>query len=120
MTLVEALAGIGLLGTLLVAILVAESRANRQAWAADRQMEACRAADELLHGWWAERKPPPAAGRGDVPGRDGWQWRTHTRPNPAAEQIGAQVVVLEVLRRGEAEPAVTLELLAGREGPDGP
>ena len=47
-TLVEAVVGTALLGSLLVGILLADSRQRRQTWRGERRIKACAIADELL------------------------------------------------------------------------
>lgn len=99
MTLVEVIAGLVLLTTVLAAVGVARGRFLRQ-WAdADRQLQATRAADELLAGWLAG--PPdrvPVGSGGPLPGADGFRWSAGRIRDAAAERLGSQVVRLEVTR----------------------
>jgi len=127
-TLIEAVVGTAILGTLLVGILTADSRQRRQTWRAERRIEACAIADELLEGWWPKRDKLPRASTGRVDGHKGWTWRTRTVSNRDAERMGAEVVVLEVFGPqlpGAAnspaaaalsrEPSVSVELLMPAE-----
>jgi len=96
MTLIEAVVGTALLGSLLVGILMADSRQRRQTWCAERRIEACTIADGLLEQWWPKRDEMPRSGGGPVDGHDRWTWRTRTVISRDAERIGGQVVVLEI------------------------
>jgi len=97
LTLVEALAGTALLGTVLAAVLLADARLTRQELLARHRLEAQDAANSLLAAWWADRDTFPCAADGDVPNHDGWRWRTAVIPNAAAEELGADVVRLEIV-----------------------
>ena len=95
-TLVEAVAGTALLGSLLVSILIGASRLQAQAARAERRIEACRVADGLLKGWWAKRDEFPREARGTVPGHNGWRWRTRGSENESARALGGEIVALEI------------------------
>lgn len=112
MTLVEAVAGTAILGSLLVSILIGASRFQVQAGRAERRLEACGVADGLLEAWWANIGGFPRTGRGSVAGRDGWSWRTTLVENAGARALGGEVVALEVFGPGGRtdEPAVRVEL----------
>jgi type II secretory pathway pseudopilin PulG len=98
-TLVEALAGLVILGTLLVAVLVANSRLHRQRGRTAQRLEAVRVADRLLDGWWQKRDEFPRRDEGavaaDRSGRS-WSWRTSVVENEDADALGCEVVALEV------------------------
>ncbi len=66
MTLIEAVVGTALLGSLLVGILTADSRQRRQTWRAERRIEACSIADEWLETWWPKRDRMPRSGGGPI------------------------------------------------------
>ncbi|MBE3070513.1 MAG: type II secretion system protein [Planctomycetes bacterium] len=112
-TLVEAVAGTAILGSLLVSILIGASRFQAQAGRAERRLEACRAADGLLETWWAKREEFPRSAQGAVPGRDGWSWRTRVVESEEARALGGEVVALEVFgpAGGAGEAAVRVELV---------
>jgi len=117
MTLIEALLGTALLGTLLVAILMAQSRLHRQSVRADSRLEACRVADKVLEGWWPKRATLSRSGTGAIEGQKNWTWRTRPRDDEAAKAMNMQVVVLEILAANSPElgPAVSLEILLPNE-----
>ena len=112
MTLVEVLVGLAIMGSLVVALLVATSRLKAQDACAEYRLEACRVADGLLSGWWARKEEFPRTGSGIVEGGS-WSWRTRLVPNRAAKEIGAQVVALEVFpgRSDGGDPVVRVEVV---------
>src|SRR3954469_13058968 len=83
LTLVEVVAGLALLATLLVAVLGTKARVTRQ-WAhANRRLEAIAAADKLLAAWWATPATFPRKSSGNVAGDAGLSWRTTPVGNEA-------------------------------------
>jgi hypothetical protein len=77
-TLVEVVAGTALLGTLLVAVLIADSKFERQSRRTKLHNEACVIANELLDSWWTDRKSFPRNDSGTVPHKHRWRWETKT------------------------------------------
>jgi hypothetical protein len=114
-TLVEAVLGMALLGTLLVTMLVAGSRMTAQRGRVERRLEACQAADALLESWWTNRSALPRSASGDLPGRPGWTWRTTPVPSDGAKALEAEVLAVEVFAPGaggpDREPAARVEIL---------
>ncbi|MDB5290918.1 MAG: hypothetical protein JWL69_2159 [Phycisphaerales bacterium] len=108
MTLVEVLAALVLLGTILTSLTIARGRFLRQWAVADRRLRATRAVDAMLSQWIAGSPDAvPAPGRGlleDVPNT---MWRTRRIQSAAARGLGAVIVRLEVWETGAglAEPA---------------
>lgn len=96
MTLIELVAGLALVGSLLVAVLVARGRAAAQWKRAERRAAAVRVADRLLCHWWRDVAALPAPATGDVEDAPGFTWRTTVIPREAVERLGARVVRLEV------------------------
>lgn len=125
LTLVEAVAGIAVLGALLTGVLVAASRLRVQDARAARRIEACAIADELLAGWWAKPERLPRSGEGPVRGRKGWRWRTRIVENERAWAIPAEVVLVEILpplpsdlAASPVEPAARVEIVLPAPGRD--
>src|SRR5580698_4819347 len=108
MTLIEVLAGLVVLGTLLASVAVARSRYMHQAALADQRAAAVIAADRLLNNWWGQSDPLPRSASGQIDDRLSWQ--THVLVNPTARQMGADIVRLEMFR-GSSEPLVTVDVL---------
>jgi type II secretory pathway pseudopilin PulG len=97
MTLIEVVGGLALLGTLLVAVLLAKAKYTRQAATADRKLQAVAAADELLTAWRQDSNALPRDGSGPAPGDRQFSWRTRTLANAEVASLGGQTVRLEVL-----------------------
>lgn len=97
MTLIEVVASLALLASLLVGLLLAKARYTRQSALADRRIEAVRAVDRLLAAWWAEPARFPRRGTGPIDGAADLSWRTSLVANPTLNELGAQVVRLEVI-----------------------
>ena len=121
MTLVEVVASLALLASLLVGLLLAKARYTRQSALADRRLEAVRAADRLLSEWWADpaRFPRRGAGRVDVVSNLAWQ--TSLVANPTLGELGAQVVRLQIIddRPGgltQGGVLATVEIVLGEPG----
>lgn len=112
-TLVEALAGMVILGTLLTTIVVANAKLISQASRAKLRVEACEIADGLLEKWWAKKDDFPRNGSGDVPNREGWRWRTRSLENESAETLNAEIIALEVFSPDwqDVLPTVRIEIL---------
>jgi hypothetical protein len=110
-TLVEALAGSLLLGTLLVSILVAKGQLMVQARRADDCLAACQVMDELVESWWPTLSDMPRQGSGEVDGHAGWKWQTRLVACEEADVLSAEVVAIEVTPPGRAAPAARLEIL---------
>ena len=92
MTLIEAVVGTALLGTVLVAVLMANSRLTAQ--------------DGVS---------------GPVGGHGGWTWRTRVVESASAEKIDAEVVALEIFAPPDRSrlPLARVEILLHKDGKDG-
>ena len=108
MTLLEVVAGLALLASLLGALVMARARYARQAAAADRRVEAVAAADALLAGWHQDPRslPRESSGSGAVAGDRRLAWRLRPVANAGVEELGGRVVRLEVLDERVAPPPV--------------
>ncbi len=97
LTLIEVIAGLALMGSLVVSLLWARSRFDRGWSDADRRLRAVAAADVLLTAWSerpAEEFPRTAAGT--VTDGPTLRWQTHLLANQAVAQLGGKVVRLEI------------------------
>ena len=113
-TLIELLAGLVILGTLLVSIAAARGRFSRQWAEADRRLSAVRAADKMLAEWMAGAEQNiPIQSQGELAGVPNCSWRTREIRSPAAEELRARVVRLEVFDRTSRsrEPLFYVEFL---------
>src|SRR3954453_12241352 len=77
MTLVEVVGALGLLATLLVALLLARVRYTHQAALAERRLQAVAAAEALLATWHQDPRSLPRAGGGMLAGEGQRSWRAH-------------------------------------------
>ncbi len=114
-TLVEVLAGLALLGTLMATAMLVKARYTRQMAMSNRRLEAVAATDAMLQAWWA-KKTLPHTGSGDVPGDLGLTWRTTTHNQVAKTNhpVELETTRLEILDRRNPHadgPILTLELL---------
>jgi prepilin-type N-terminal cleavage/methylation domain-containing protein len=106
LTLIEVIAALVILGTLLVGIVLSRSRHSRQIALAERKMQAVRAADGLLTRWWSSPEGIPLGNSGQVESDPSLRWRTEVRPDPTLEKLDVRVVRLEILETrstGQAE-----------------
>src|SRR3954463_11233756 len=91
-TLVEVLAGLILMGTVLASVLIARGRFVRQWAQAEQRLAATRAADAMMSRWMSG--PPqavPVPAQGPVDGLAGYVWRTRSLVSREADAIGADV-----------------------------
>ncbi len=121
-TLVEAVVGAALMGTLLTAVVLANARFTVQARSAEVRLEACRIADELLGNWFADENVFPKNTGGEIAAHPGWRWQTARSENKSATELDAEVVSLKVFAPGSenGQPAVEVELLLPRESDETP
>lgn len=97
LTLIEVVASIAILGTILVGALFAAARHTRQLAHAQRCRLAVRAADELIATWWSAPAGVPVNESGAVPDDAAFTWRTTLIKNDGVAQLGARVVRIEIL-----------------------
>ena len=97
LTLVEVVAGLALLSTLLVAVLTTKARVTRQWSHAQRKLEAVAAADRLIAQWWPRRDEFPRQSSGRVTADSGLLWRTTPLSNPPLNALRSSVIRLEIL-----------------------
>ncbi len=114
-TLIEAVAGIAILGTLLVSVLIADARLRRQSRSSRLRAEACAIADVFLRANWDRREELLIEAEGGIPGKRGWRWRASPADIPGAEDVHARGFGLEIIPPDRTDPAVRLELLVGRQ-----
>src|SRR2546425_2554060 len=92
-TLIEALAGLVILGTLLVSITIARGRFMRQRALAEQKIAASAAVDRLVAKWMAGGGAAiPISGQGSLDGVVNHTWRTHVIHDHSAAEMGASIV----------------------------
>src|SRR5437016_4406954 len=108
MTLIEIVAGLVILGTILASLAIARGRFARQ-WAdADRRLAAARSLDALI-AQWMDASPPqvPLNRQGTLGDNTKLIWRTRVLRDPSAARLGAAVVRVEVFQRGMEERSLS-------------
>lgn len=112
-TLIEVLAGLVILSTLLVSVAIARGRFLRQ-WAdADHRLAAVHETDKLLETWLSG--PPqsvPISAQGMTDGPSPHPWRTQIAPSANAQSVGAIIVRLQLFDHSANEaPLVQVDFL---------
>ena len=95
MTLIEVMAALAILGSLLVGILLAKNRLSQQSALASRRLDAVAAADGLLTSWRHSEEGIPREASGEVPGYNGFAWETKMREDRTAEFASVRFKVLD-------------------------
>lgn len=105
LTLIEVLASLAILGSLLVIIVQSRSSHVRQWHQAQLKSEAVHAADRLLRSWWSNPAALPSNDTGTWEER--WRWRTSIVATPALKDaaLEAQLVRLEISEDGRPAAA---------------
>jgi prepilin-type N-terminal cleavage/methylation domain-containing protein len=113
LTLIEVVAGLALMATILVVTLTLKSRFAHQRAAADLKRRATSAADSLLTTWWTDPAQWPVTAAGRVPNDSELSWQTRLVPNPPVDALGARVARLEIESAGG--PVLAVDLVRPRE-----
>jgi prepilin-type N-terminal cleavage/methylation domain-containing protein len=92
LTLVEVLAALVLLGTILTGLVMAKSHHTRQLARTAARQTAVRRVDELITRWWTSSQGVPIDQRGTVDGESSWIWETRLVQNDALQTLGTRVV----------------------------
>jgi type II secretory pathway pseudopilin PulG len=108
-TLIEALAGLVVLGTLLVSITIARGRFVRQRALAEQKIAAATAVDSLVSNWMAgSGSAIPLSAAGALDGLPNHTWRTRVIENKP--DLNASIIRVEVTNQSNV-PILTLDLL---------
>ena len=115
MKLIEVVAGLVILGTILASLAVARGRFARQWAEADRKLTATRALDALI-AEWIQKSDVPINRHGMLPDAKNMIWRTRAIRDRAASTLSVAIVRVEVFDRANedrpaAVPVVTVDLL---------
>src|SRR5256885_8742802 len=114
-TLIEALAGLVVLGTLLVSITIARGRFVRQRGVAEQKIAAAAAVDAMVSKWMAgSGSAIPLSDAGPLDGLPNHTWRTRVIENKS--DLNASIIRLEVISKSNI-PILTLDLLRHDERP---
>ena len=113
-SLVEVVASVMLVGTLLVAVLVAHRRAITQTRLAQRRLDAVEVLEALLIARQGPEAEEYQLARGKAPGSNPFLWRSMLRDEAALIELGASVLRIELYDPAfkEGETLASVELLA--------
>jgi type II secretory pathway pseudopilin PulG len=98
LTLVEVVAGLLLLATLLTAVLTAFRTHATQIRRARERLQANDMANELLRGWQAQGAMPPIGTQKLLDGTDGWAWRIAANGFIQTEPVRIGSVRVDIVR----------------------
>lgn len=101
-TLIEVLAGLAILSSVLVGVVLARSEHSRQWIDAQHRLEAIEAADKLASTWWSQSRFP-APGHGTTGKKTLFHWRTTRKTNRDLESHGVQPIRLELFDSSPGE-----------------
>ena len=114
MTLIEVVAALALLATLLVAVLAASDRFGRQNRRAQKRLLAIEAADMLLSEWTATDLIAIDKADGETEDPAHFYWSVDSRSESSLEELGIQVAKLRIYENrpiGAEVPLVVVEFL---------
>ncbi len=104
LTLIEVVAAIAILGTILVGIVLAKSRHTRQLALSQRRAQAVLIADELITNWWISEDGVPVNQSGRIEDDPTLRWQTRTVTNRPLNALGVRVVRVELQQIGDPLP----------------
>ena len=113
-TLLEVVVGLTLMASVLVGSLLAFSAHQKQRRHAEAKLAAVSLADQMLHQFTASRDGIPALGRGPIPGKPTWFWRTSVVGTRAPAEVLLKVIRLEIIEltdEGSQRPLVTVDVV---------
>lgn len=113
LTLIEVVAGIALLATLLVSILVAHNRHAQQVRQAQGRLAAIEQLDRLLGEWAATGVWQPVGSEGEL---DGFMWRVVESGARVPDELGSEIVRVELLEKDRVLASVELLSAGGGVG----
>jgi type II secretory pathway pseudopilin PulG len=122
MTLIEVVAALVILGTVLASLVVARARYLHQWALATRRQEAVMIANSLLSAWWGQSAQLPQHAGGELPDRH-LRWQTRTVDDAPIASLGVVTIRLEVFEDGEqavtnpAQPLVAVDVVANGPQP---
>jgi prepilin-type N-terminal cleavage/methylation domain-containing protein len=103
LTLLEVLAALAILATLLAGLLLAKGKAMHQLGLAERRLKAVAAADALMEQWWEREALPKREASGDCPGEAELWWRIGVAGAKKDGSNPLNVVSLEVIGRNDGQ-----------------
>ncbi len=98
LTLVEVIAGLVLLATLLTAVLAAFKAHAAQIRGARDRLKASETAEELVSSWAAQGALPAVGTQKALAGTDGWSWRVLANDSQPSGPVKIGSVRIEIIR----------------------
>ncbi|MCO8121765.1 prepilin-type N-terminal cleavage/methylation domain-containing protein [Stieleria sp. TO1_6] len=112
LTLLEVVVALVLMGSILVASLLAFSKHRHQLSLAEKRIQATRVADDLVHQLSQHSDGIPIGARGLVAGKPGWIWQTSLVGMASLATVPLQVVRVELIHVDrETQPLVWVDLV---------
>ena len=96
-TLLEVIVALALMGSVLVASLLAFSQHRKQLSMADKRIEATMIADQLVSQLSSQRDGIPVGARGIVAGKTNWIWQTSPVGTTTLATVEMQVLRFQIL-----------------------
>ena len=115
LTLIEVVAGLALMGTLVAAMLSAKGRFTAQHYRAQRVLYATEALDSLLLERWPDLGSIERTEHGELDNHQDMAWRASVIENLTTTDLHCRVIRIEVidtLDESDSDPLVDVELLA--------
>ncbi|MCC6680516.1 MAG: prepilin-type N-terminal cleavage/methylation domain-containing protein [Phycisphaeraceae bacterium] len=108
-SLIEVLAALVILGSLLSAVVVARGRFIHQSALARQRLEAVTLTDQLLEGWWQDLDTLPRDGSGVI---GDYRWQTQTEQRDDLDKLNVNLLTLTLWRT----PTSTVESTTTSDG----
>lgn len=108
MTLVEVVAGLALLGTLLVSLLLTKSALAKQRAVADQKLAAVAACDQVLAEHRTSGRPLPRQGGGVM---SGYRWRSEIVRRQQVQDVSVDVMRVWVMSEQSDKPLADVEVV---------
>lgn len=114
-TLVEVIAALAIIATLVIVTLGAHSRLVKQWHRADLCLQGVDVAESLMSEWWENPQKIAHNDRGEVEEPKGWRWVTHSIHDEQLKDNNLEIVQLEVFPPKSSKyantPALTLDFI---------
>jgi hypothetical protein len=118
--LIEVVAGLTLLATLAVSVLLTIGAHRRQTQQAEHRLAAADLADRLLAAWYSSSRGVPRNATGPLLDGNTWFWRTRVVDVGRVEQFPVEVVRLQIFRKpAPRQAAITIDLMSPGPQPGG-
>ncbi len=108
-TLLEVVAAVAIMGSLLVSVVVAIGQVRRRESESYRRLDAARALDQLLDGWYGDTRRLPTGRQGPVPDHAGLTWTI--TPVSEVEQLDASVVHVDISENSGGGTLASVEVI---------